>query len=329
MKHGRRARVLCLCDCGTEKIILKQNLVNGTTKSCGCLNAPVIPSGTKFNRWTVVEKVKVKEGWKYRCRCSCGTEKLVSGVSIKRGISKSCGCYAFEVKSLPQGEAMFNCTLDNYKNNARKRGFGFDLQRKEARELFQSVCSYCGTPPSSVTRGHRFRSGAFTYNGIDRKDNNKGYTKDNCVTCCATCNHHKRMLSVDEFFSWVDRLLKPEHRSKLNCLELTELQIRQQMSVYRRSARLRGISFSLESGQCRQLFQSSCAYCGAVPSNQRKTKDGFFYIYGGIDRVDNNVGYTPDNCVPCCWHCNWAKSKGTVEDLMKWARRVKSSSQSR
>jgi 5-methylcytosine-specific restriction endonuclease McrA len=27
----------------------------------------------------------------------------------------------------------------------------------------------------------------------------------------------------------------------------------------------------------------------------------------GIDRVDNSIGYTPDNCVPCCTQCNRIK----------------------
>jgi hypothetical protein len=32
-----RDYLLCRCDCGTEKIIHRWNLVRGTTKSCGCL----------------------------------------------------------------------------------------------------------------------------------------------------------------------------------------------------------------------------------------------------------------------------------------------------
>jgi len=34
-----RRRVLCKCDCGKEKIILLQNILNGHTISCGCLGA--------------------------------------------------------------------------------------------------------------------------------------------------------------------------------------------------------------------------------------------------------------------------------------------------
>lgn len=37
---GKRKRIawLCRCDCGTEKVVKGEDLRNGDTKSCGCLN---------------------------------------------------------------------------------------------------------------------------------------------------------------------------------------------------------------------------------------------------------------------------------------------------
>jgi len=35
---NRSTRWLCKCECGTEKIILRDSLKSGKTKSCGCLN---------------------------------------------------------------------------------------------------------------------------------------------------------------------------------------------------------------------------------------------------------------------------------------------------
>src|SRR6187549_1328696 len=29
---------LCLCECGTKKVLAKNNLVSGATRSCGCLS---------------------------------------------------------------------------------------------------------------------------------------------------------------------------------------------------------------------------------------------------------------------------------------------------
>lgn len=37
-KDGR-VRWLCKCDCGNEKIVIAKLLINGCTKSCGCLNS--------------------------------------------------------------------------------------------------------------------------------------------------------------------------------------------------------------------------------------------------------------------------------------------------
>ena len=43
----------------------------------------------KFNEWTVLYYVGNS---KWHCRCSCGKEKDVNTVSLRKGTSKSCGC---------------------------------------------------------------------------------------------------------------------------------------------------------------------------------------------------------------------------------------------
>jgi hypothetical protein len=42
--------------------------------------------------------------------------------------------------------------------------------------------------------------------GIDRVDSNKGYTIDNCVPCCKTCNLAKAELSQRDFLDWVRKV---------------------------------------------------------------------------------------------------------------------------
>jgi hypothetical protein len=39
------------------------------------------------------------------------------------------------------------------------------------------------------------------------------------------------------------------------------------------------------------------------------------YTYNGVDRIDNSIGYTKENCVPCCTICNWAKSNRGVDEF--------------
>lgn len=52
--------------------------------------------GQTFGKWTVLEKTEHRNADRcimYLCKCECGTIKEVSGVNLRRGKSKSCGCY--------------------------------------------------------------------------------------------------------------------------------------------------------------------------------------------------------------------------------------------
>ena len=52
-----------------------------------------IPLGTKFNKWTVLERAPDthKYSYRYKCRCECGTIKDVSGEALINGTTNSCG----------------------------------------------------------------------------------------------------------------------------------------------------------------------------------------------------------------------------------------------
>lgn len=75
---------------------------------------------------------------------------------------------------------------------------------------------------------------------------------------------------------------------------------------YKKWAKNRGHSFNLTDEECLNLMVKNCFYCGALPSNGKKSRTSTF-IYSGIDRVDNSLGYQTDNCVPCCKKCNTKK----------------------
>jgi len=44
------------------------------------------------------------------------------------------------------------------------------------------------------------------YNGIDRIDNTKDYTLDNCVPCCKNCNYAKRTLTQHDFYKLIQSI---------------------------------------------------------------------------------------------------------------------------
>lgn len=53
--------------------------------------------GASYNRWTLVRRADDSRKW--ICRCQCGTEKILDPYHIKKGVSKSCGCYNRELAS--------------------------------------------------------------------------------------------------------------------------------------------------------------------------------------------------------------------------------------
>ena len=98
--------------------------------------------------------------------------------------------------------------------------------------------------------------------------------------------------------------------------------------VYLRSSRGRGLSFDLSTETFRALVTQPCWYCGREPyaiSYRKRThyEDGKRgLLYTGIDRVDNYLGYTVDNCVPCCKQCNAAKGKLTQKEFFELCKLV-------
>lgn len=108
-------------------------------------------------------------------------------------------------KYLP-GVAARNLLITSYKNNARARKLEFKLTKEEAIYLFEANCSYCGDAPSCVVHTTN-NNGSYTYNGIDRVDNEKNYTKDNCVPCCKICNTWKSNWTLQQFKEWLFSIL--------------------------------------------------------------------------------------------------------------------------
>ncbi len=92
---------------------------------------------------------------------------------------------------------------------------------------------------------------------------------------------------------------------------------------YKRHALRRGHEWLLDRGEVVAIIERNCFYCGAIPANTMITKNSIApFHYNGIDRIDNGVGYTPSNVVPCCRVCNRAKETMAVQDFAEWAKRL-------
>lgn len=166
-------------------------------------------SGQRFGRliaksldYQIKSKRHTKTYW--LCVCDCGKEKSILMASLTSGNTKSCGCMKVDRFKLPDGEANFRQVFRQYIGNARARKLDFVLSESRFRELTSQNCYYCGQQPSTVMKKEKY--GYFVYNGIDRIDSSKGYTAENTVPCCKTCNQAKMDASMEEFKEWIFRV---------------------------------------------------------------------------------------------------------------------------
>ena len=93
---------ICKCDCGTVKSVYRGSLLQGATKSCGCLK---VENTKKYNEENASDHIEEKYGkftitdyelhgdkYYYKCKCDCGNEVTVRGGNLFNGNTTSCGC---------------------------------------------------------------------------------------------------------------------------------------------------------------------------------------------------------------------------------------------
>lgn len=102
-----------------------------------------------------------------------------------------------------------NHVYGSYRASARRRNIPFELQIEDFKRLGEMYCTYCGAKPSNKTiHNTRHYNGDWTYNGIDRRCNEKGYTLENSQPCCFECNQAKSKKGEKEFLQLVVRIYR-------------------------------------------------------------------------------------------------------------------------
>lgn len=97
----------------------------------------------------------------------------------------------------PEVKLNTDIRIAKYKRDAKRRNKLFELDDITATMLITRPCVYCG-----------FINLSDKLNGIDRVDNEKDYTKDNCVSCCDSCNFGKGKKTEEEFIAMCRRVAK-------------------------------------------------------------------------------------------------------------------------
>ena len=96
---------------------------------------------------------------------------------------------------------------------------------------------------------------------------------------------------------------------------------------YKKQAEVRGYDFELTLEEFKVMIALNCHYCDTPPGNKWKSGARAYhgidtFLYNGIDRMDNSLGYTTGNTVPCCQKCNFAKKDFHYDDWLKWIQDV-------
>jgi len=140
----------CLCNCGRRKIIFGNALVQGLTKSCGCLlkerykELSIDFTGKRLGRLTVLSRSKKRARNReiiWNCKCDCGRKTAVVSDSLRRGHTKSCGCLAAETRIL-------NGKMPNSRINLSGRRYGYlmvlEFSHTDKKTAFWKCLCDCG-----------------------------------------------------------------------------------------------------------------------------------------------------------------------------------------
>ena len=150
---------------------------------------------TVVGRYTGMDK---KNAY-WMCKCVCGKEVVITGGALRAGARSSCGCSQRQFRLRPY-ESLYNWLVEH---STRYGKFG-NLTYEEFVEFTKvKECHYCGS--RVYWAEYSIHVNGNSYN-LDRKDNRLGYTKDNCLVCCATCNRMKSDMSYAAFVDHFRRL---------------------------------------------------------------------------------------------------------------------------
>jgi len=135
-------------------------------------------TGQVFNFWTVKSFTgRDKHNHPiWLCRCECGTEKCVLIGSLRKGVSKSCGCKTISLRSEKlrkhgmAGTPTYKSWHQMHQRCAGKHGHNYYVENGitvcERWGAFENFLADMGERPVGTT--------------LDRIDGTKGYSPDNC-----------------------------------------------------------------------------------------------------------------------------------------------------
>lgn len=146
-------------------------------------------TGQRFGKLVALEPVKIegKNRTYWKCLCDCGNTTVTFTGNLPRGMTTSCGCskrLIGEIFKKRPYESIYGILV-----REAKEGLVHTLSFEQFLEFTNiSECHYCGSPIKWTKHNVGYNGGRYN---LDRKNNNLGYSPDNCVVCCVRCNRAK------------------------------------------------------------------------------------------------------------------------------------------
>lgn len=170
-------------------------------------------SGQKFGRLTAIEICGRDKFGKilYRCRCDCGGERITHGRALKSGHCQSCGCLNTEAKiakskygGLAQSEKRLyqiwksmiaRCHNPSHKSYSDYGGRGVTV----CEEWSDPYCGFISFVKWAKYHGYE------EHLSIDRINNDKGYSPNNCRWAdwnTQASNRRKPPIITNQYGKW-------------------------------------------------------------------------------------------------------------------------------
>lgn len=181
--------------------MVKNNMPRRSKKDIGVIDL----TNKKFGKLMVIRRAVEAEnnrGALWECKCNCGGKKVVRGTSLTSGNTQSCGC---DWKTAAY-ERISGAYWWGIKQNAKKKGLDFTINKKEAWELYIKQNKKCSISHVDID----FGEGLTRKNQIaslDRIDSGKGYVKENIRWVHKDINKMKWDMSDETFFKWIKKIV--------------------------------------------------------------------------------------------------------------------------
>ncbi len=177
-------------------------------------------TGERFGRLLVIEidKTVNKHGKiKWICKCDCGKTKIINASSLKRNLSKSCGCLRHDMFHKGYKDISANYWTRKARE-ADSRGLEFTITQKEVWDLYEKQnrkCAYTGIEIRFYCDSNKPELNTAS---IDRIDSFKGYTLDNIKIVHKSINLCKNWIPEEEFIALCNLVSLNNPRKPEDCI---------------------------------------------------------------------------------------------------------------